>query len=138
MNPQTRKRVDGIIWMIFYIIAYVLIVAILFDFLRDMGLSNFSLSFFEVLILVFAVYRLTTILAIDPLIAPLRDYIGGFRASGTAHLKQIVQCPWCAATWITPFVIWLFFFSAFTWILTVILAISGGVGVIASITKRFI
>lgn len=74
-------------------------------------------------VLVLAAYRITRLIAVDDLTAPLRDRVHGW-------LGELVTCPFCVGVWVSAAVV---LFAANTvvplhweWVVLVTAAVAGG------------
>lgn len=108
---------------------------------------------FDVLILVFASFRLTRLFVYDKVMEFFRDLFVDIKDiellddEVAVHKKNfpyglrrtvhdLLHCPWCTNVWMSLFVIFFYYFSAISWFFIFMLAISGAGTFIQIITNK--
>jgi hypothetical protein len=87
----------------------------------------------HVIILSLFVYRLTRLIVLDEVLAPVRDWVWDRKSPSNSHIGYLFTCPWCVSLWVAlPVVIFYAAFPSITFLVGCIFALSGLVGLITA------
>lgn len=100
-----------------------------------------SIPMFDVVLIIFAVFRLTRLFVYDKIVEFVRDwflkveeeYRDGsivavrrkFDRGVRRAVSDLFDCPWCISVWMALALVFLYFFSPVFWYVILLLAISG-------------
>ncbi len=153
MLSQEEYRLEENIkrWNIFFLVLFVVLSVWLFRSLEARVLLPFVLSSFDVIILVFALFRIIRLLAYDNIMLFLREFFLDVKSvkyveTGEEHVERVLSvnafkrtmwkllnCPWCLGIWVSLFGVFIFVAFPDTFIIFLVLALSG----VASLLQIF-
>lgn len=96
-----------------------------------------SIPVFDFVILMLATFRLTHLLVYDLVMDFIRDYYSKFNSGLGKTISEIIHCPWCTATWMALFTLFIYFLTPYSWLFILVVALAGA-AVIVEIAVRFV
>jgi hypothetical protein len=87
----------------------------------------------HVIILSLFVYRLTRLVVLDEILAPVRDWIWDRKSPRDSQIGYLFTCPWCVSLWAALPVVFLYaLFPSMTILVGCIFALSAIAGLITA------
>ena len=87
----------------------------------------------HVVILSLFVYRLTRLIVLDEVLAPVRDWIWDRKSPSDSHIGYLFTCPWCVSLWVALPVVFLYaLFPSMTILVGCIFTLSAIAGLITA------
>ena len=121
-------------WHIVTMLIFAALAAFSFWILCRAGVSGFSLTWFELVVLALAVFRLTYLVVYDSIMDFFRDLFKdseGLKAS----MHELVTCPWCTGVWMALLVLFFFFLHPASFYFILIAAVAGSATGISGLVR---
>jgi hypothetical protein len=91
------------------------------------------MPFAHVIILSLFVYRLTRLVVLDEILAPVRDWVWDRKSPSDSQIGYLFTCPWCVSLWVALPVVFLYaLFPSMTILVGCIFALSAIAGLITA------
>jgi hypothetical protein len=92
-----------------------------------------NMPFAHVVILSLFVYRLTRLIVLDEILAPVRDWIWDRKSPRSSHIGYLFTCSWCMSLWVAlPIVFSYVVFPSITILIGCIFTLSAIAGLITA------
>jgi len=92
-----------------------------------------KMSVLHVIILALFTYRLTRLIVLDEVLAPLRDWIWDRKPPRSSQIGYFFTCPWCVSMWVAlPIVFSYALFPSITILIGCIFTLSAIAGLITA------
>ena len=119
------------LWNYFFTALFIVLTILLILFTP---LNRITISLIPLIVLALATFRLTRLITKDKILEHLRENIKKNKNNSFIYtIHELVICPWCVSIWAALAVTGLYFLIPETYILLILLAISG----IASLLQKF-
>jgi hypothetical protein len=87
----------------------------------------------HLIILSLFVYRLTRLVVLDELLAPVRDWVWDRKSPNSSYIGYFFTCPWCVSLWVALPVVFLYaLFPSITILVGCIFTLSAIAGLITA------
>lgn len=111
-------------WHIILFIFYPILYLVLNEYIFKTNLNISTISNFDLLILVFAIFRLVRLFVYDDITDFVRDFLAKWKNWLMTSLSELISCPWCTGIWVTLVVLVLYSFPIYFYNLLFILALA--------------
>lgn len=100
-------------------------------------LDRFStkIPVFDLVIMSFAVFRLTRLFTNDIITDFIRDYFNKFEKGLFKSASQLINCPWCTGIWMAFIVGFFYFLTPFAFYIIFLIALAGIGSLIYSVVR---
>lgn len=122
-------------WHIILFIFYPFLYLVLNEYIFKTNLNIAKISNFDLLILIFAIFRLVRLFVYDDITDFVRNFLAKWKNWLMISLSELISCPWCTWIWVTLIVIVLYSFTLYFYNLLFILALAWIVSFIQLIYK---
>lgn len=111
-------------WHIILFIFYPILYLVLNEYIFKTNLNISTISNFDLLILVFAIFRLVRLFVYDDITDFVRDFLAKWKNWLSKSLSELINCPWCTWIWATLITLVLYSFPIYFYNLLFILALA--------------
>lgn len=111
-------------WHSFLFIFFVILVLIISYIFHIFNIVPTSISIFDFIILILAVFRSTRLFVYDEVTNFIRDFFSSNKDNFSKTITELLNCPWCTGVWMSLFLSFIYFITPYSWFFLFILAIA--------------
>ena len=116
---------EQIIWNFVFCVIYVFAVFTSGYMLAVQNKLPVTISAIDLIILAFAIFRVTQLFVYDHITSYIRDYFEKFETGPKRTLADLLSCPWCTGVWAALLVVFFYFLTPLAWYPILLLALAG-------------
>lgn len=142
-TTHVRLKDDQNGWnLIFSILFAVLLFLSVWSFYHTYGGTPAVISIFDMVLISFAIFRITRLFVYDRITQFLRDHfmkkedlqgddgrtyvrLTPYRGGPLRTISDLLSCPWCTGMWASLVVVYCYYMLPFAWYIILVLAIAG-------------
>ena len=142
MHGRIEEKNDQHLWNFLFSVLFAGLIALSVYYLTGRGLLPSSVSLFDSVLIIFAVFRVTRLFVSDRITLFIRDIFlrsrvikdeqGTVLVERTSYktgpfrtIHELLDCPWCIGVWVSLAVIFSYLVFPFAWYVIFFLAVAG-------------